>query len=93
MIASDALPVEKPDSTAAAEMPHMMLSLGIDPALLQLDHPALYAGMESVCAGCGSKDGCRKDLAEGTAASHYISYCGNAATLSLMSDRPDLASR
>lgn len=93
MLASDALPLDKPETTAAAEMPRMMLSLGIEPALLRLDHPALYAGLESVCAGCGEKDGCRKDIADGTAAKHFNRYCGNAATLSLLSERPDLTGR
>lgn len=90
MLATDTLPMEKPDTAASAEMPLMMLSLGIEPALLKLDHPALYSSMESVCAGCGSKEDCRKDLAEEAAASQYTRYCGNAATLSLMTDRLDL---
>lgn len=90
MLATDALPMQKSDTATSAEMPRMMLSLGIEPALLQVEYPALYTSMESVCAGCGSKEGCRKDLAEGTAASQFTQYCGNAATLSLLTDRLDL---
>lgn len=91
MLASDALPLERPASDLSREMPDMMLSLGIEPALLRLDHPALYAGMESVCAGCASKDQCRHDLAAETAAESFTAYCGNAATLSLLAGRPELA--
>lgn len=91
MLASDALPSERPASELSREMPDMMLSLGIEPALLRLDHPALYTGMESVCAGCASKDQCRHDLSRETAADHFTEYCGNAATLSLLASRPELA--
>ncbi len=92
MLASDALPSAQPSPEMSREMPEMMLSLGIEPALLRLDHPALYAGMESICAGCASKGQCRHDLAAQTAAESFTDYCGNAATLSLLAGRPDLAS-
>lgn len=91
MLASDALPCDRPSEDMTREMPDMMLALGIEPALLRLDHPALYAGMESVCAGCGSKGQCQHDLKTDSAADHFTDYCGNAATLSLLSGRPDLA--
>jgi hypothetical protein len=91
MLAADSLPLEKPEADAIAEMPLMMLALGIEPDLLRADHPALYASMSSVCAGCGSKDTCRGDLAGGEAARRHVDYCGNAATLSLLAGREDLA--
>ena len=91
MLASDALPSERPASDLSREMPEMMMALGIEPALLRLDHPALYTAMESVCANCASKGDCRHDLAGGTAPQHYTAYCGNASTLSLLGDRPEIA--
>lgn len=91
MLSSTALPVEKADPEATREMPHMMLALGIEPALLKTDHPAIYAAMEHVCAGCGSKETCKKDLAVEKAASAFAEYCGNAATLSLLRERAELA--
>lgn len=90
MLASDALPSPQPASEFSREMPEMMLALGIEPALLRLDHPALYAGMESVCAGCASKDQCQHDLRQETAPETFTAYCGNASTLSLLAERPEL---
>nr|WP_316653556.1 hypothetical protein [uncultured Gellertiella sp.] len=81
----------RPDPLAAREMPGMLMQLGIAPALLKSDHPAIYTGMESICANCGSKDTCRQDLAIHRAAEQFADYCGNAATLSLLQGRPELA--
>lgn len=90
MLASDALPMPPSSGELSREMPEMMLGLGMEPALLRLDHPALYASMESVCAGCASKDQCRHDLAERIAPETFTDYCGNASTLLLLSQRPEL---
>ena len=91
MLPSNALPVEKPDPQATREMPQIMLALGIEPALLKADHPALFAGMQGVCATCGSKETCNGDLSADTAASTFQDYCGNAATLTRLQDRADLS--
>jgi len=37
--------------------------------------------MERVCALCGHKRECDRDLAEGTSAEHYREYCLNAPTV------------
>lgn len=91
MLASNALPPERAASDQTREMPEMMMALGIEPALVHLDHPALFAGMESVCAGCASKGRCQHDLAAGDATREFTDYCGNAATLSLLAERPEFA--
>lgn len=91
MISPDALPVEKADALSSREMPHMMMALGIEPALLRADHPALYASMESVCSGCGSRQTCRNDLQAHTAAATFTDYCANASTLSLLRERPEFS--
>lgn len=91
MLSSTSQPAEKPDPASAQEMPRMMLALDIEPGLAEADLPALYAGLQSVCAGCGSKDQCRGDLAAETAAATFQTYCGNAATLTKLMGRPELA--
>ena len=91
MLASNAMPAEKTDPSSAAEMPRMMVQLGIEPSLLKLDHPALYASMESICANCEAKGICRHDLETGLAPFHMTEYCGNASTLTLLETRGDLA--
>jgi hypothetical protein len=40
--------------------------------------------MERVCALCGHKGECDRDLAAGTSAEHYEGYCLNADTIELL---------
>lgn len=90
MLDCSALPASAPTAEAAREMPQMMLSLGIEPALVREDHPALYSSMGSVCAACPEKERCDHDLGTGTVTATYADYCGNAATLGLLANRTEL---
>lgn len=91
MLPSHAHAAAKPNARETEEMPRMALALGIEPALLLADHPALFAGLQQVCAQCGSKDSCRKDLAAEQAVAGMDAYCGNASTLRALQERPELA--
>jgi transcriptional regulator with XRE-family HTH domain len=66
---------------AADELPKMLKSLGIDEAGLARTEPLVLRDMERVCALCGHKRQCDRDLAAGTAAEHYREYCANAPTI------------
>jgi hypothetical protein len=66
---------------ASDEMPKMLAQLGIDEHRLGQAYPLLVRDMERVCALCHDKAQCHRDLADGTAAEHYHTYCPNAGTL------------
>ncbi|MEK9280469.1 MULTISPECIES: hypothetical protein [unclassified Bradyrhizobium] len=75
---------------AADELPKMLEQLGISAERLGRAQPLLLRDMERVCALCGHKAQCDRDLDSGTAAENYHGYCGNASTLESL-DRADLA--
>jgi len=66
---------------AADELPKLLKALGISEADLARVEPMVLHDMERVCALCGHKRGCDRDLAEGTSAEHYREYCLNAPTI------------
>jgi len=66
---------------AADELPRMLKALGIDEQALARTQPMVLRDMERVCALCGSKARCDRDLHAGTAADHYEDYCLNAPTI------------
>jgi hypothetical protein len=66
---------------ASDEMPKMLEQLGIDHEQLGRTLPLLVRDMERVCALCKDKTQCHRDLAGGTAAENYQSYCPNASTI------------
>ena len=66
---------------AADELPKMLKALGIDQEALVRTEPLVLRDMERVCALCSQKHRCDRDLAAGTAASHYEEYCANAPTI------------
>jgi uncharacterized protein YjiS (DUF1127 family) len=68
-----------PDS--ADELPKLLKALGISEADLARVEPLVLQDMERVCALCGHKRECDRDLAEGTSAEHYEQYCLNAPTI------------
>lgn len=65
---------------AADELPVLLKAIGIDHAKLGSSQPSVLRDMERVCALCICKAECDRDLAAGSAAEHYRSYCPNAAT-------------
>jgi transcriptional regulator with XRE-family HTH domain len=66
---------------AADELPKLLNVLGIDEAALARTQPLVLRDMERVCALCHDKGQCDRDLAAGTSAEHYQSYCLNASTI------------
>jgi hypothetical protein len=44
--------------------------------------------MERVCASCQHKRQCDRDIAAGTSGQHYEEYCGNAATIKSLGQKP-----
>ena len=66
---------------AADELPKLLKALGISEADLARVEPMVLHDMERVCALCGHKRECDRDLAEGTSAEHYRQYCLNAPTI------------
>jgi hypothetical protein len=68
----------------------MMKALNIDPAAVQSSDPRLFHDMQIVCAECEAKGRCRKHLADGSAASTYSGYCGNAEMMSELRAEPEM---
>lgn len=66
---------------AADELPRMLKALGIDEADLARTEPLVLRDMERVCTLCRHKRQCDRELAAGTAAEHYETYCLNASTI------------
>jgi hypothetical protein len=66
---------------SADELPNMLKALGISEANLAKTQPMLLRDMERVCALCGHKRQCDRDLIAGTAAEHFAGYCPNAPTI------------
>ena len=66
---------------AADELPALLKVLGIDETKLENIQPRVLRDMERVCAVCGQKGQCDRDLALGTSRRHYREYCPNAATI------------
>ncbi|MDO6963814.1 DUF6455 family protein [Rhizobium alvei] len=75
---------------ATDEMLAMMKALNIDAAAVQANDPHLFHDMQVVCAECESKGRCRKHLADGSAASTYAGYCGNAPLMNELRAEPEM---
>jgi hypothetical protein len=48
----------------------------------------LATALERVCASCQHKRQCDRDIAAGTSGQHYEEYCGNAATIKSLGQKP-----
>jgi hypothetical protein len=66
---------------SADELPKMFKALGIDEAALATAQPLMLQDMQRVCALCGQKRRCDRDLVAGMAAEHYQDYCPNVPTI------------
>jgi uncharacterized protein YjiS (DUF1127 family) len=73
---------------AADELPRLLKTLGIDENNLASAQPMLLRDMERVCALCGHKGQCDRDLVAGTSAEHYAEYCSNAPTIETLHKTP-----
>jgi hypothetical protein len=70
---------------AADELPQLLEALGISESQLARVEPFVLHDMERVCALCGQKRECDRDLAVGTSAANYQDYCLNAPTINELS--------
>ena len=66
---------------AADELARLLRALGVNPQKLPRQDPVAMRNLERVCIACSSKGECRHQLAAGTAAANYKSFCPNALTL------------
>ena len=66
---------------AAALLEKMLLALCVDPQALANFQPATMRDLQRLCVNCSQKKRCQQELADGTAAEHFHSYCPNAFTL------------
>jgi hypothetical protein len=51
------------------------------PLFLERTHPLALRDMERVCTLCRHKARCDMDLADGTSAEYFSSYCPNESTI------------
>ena len=75
---------------SADEMTAMMKALNIDPMEVATRYQHQFRDMQINCSQCGSKERCRKDLQEHTAAAEFAGYCNNADHLISMRAMPEL---
>jgi transcriptional regulator with XRE-family HTH domain len=66
---------------AADQLKKLLLALGVDPRKLASEDPAMMRDLQRICITCGCKRRCEHELAAGTAAQHFRSYCPNAVSL------------
>ena len=66
---------------AADELPKLLRALGVDPQKIKADRIGALRDLQRICTSCGHKAQCRHELAAGTAANHYHSYCPNAVPI------------
>ena len=57
----------------------MLQALGLDQAARS--DPLIFRDLQRSCAMCDCKKRCDRELADGTAASHFAEFCPNALTL------------
>jgi hypothetical protein len=59
----------------------MLTALSVDPKALAERDPATMRDLQRLCTSCAHKGRCTHELAEGTAAEDFHSFCPNAFTL------------
>jgi hypothetical protein len=66
---------------AAERLPRLLCAVGVDPWTLSRDDPAMMRDMQRLCTACSHKSRCEREIAAGTAAHNYRSFCPNTASL------------
>lgn len=66
---------------AADQLPKLLRALGVDPDKLASEDPTTMRSLTRFCIVCAHKGQCEHELAAGTAAENYHSYCPNAIVL------------
>jgi hypothetical protein len=69
---------------AADQLPKLLLALGVDPKNLASDDSAMMRDLQRLCITCVHKNRCEHELAAGTAARNYRSFCPNAISLAAL---------
>jgi hypothetical protein len=69
---------------AADQLAKLLLALGVNPKRLASEDPATMRDLQRLCITCSHKRQCEHELAAGTAAQHYRSYCPNALSLAAL---------
>ena len=59
----------------------MLTALSVDPEALAARDAATMHDLQRLCTSCGHKRRCTHELAQGTAAGHFQSFCPNAFTI------------
>ena len=77
---------------AARELPCLLEALRINGQTLAEKEPLVLRDLQRVCSLCDQKRTCDRDIAAGTLASHYQSYCANAATVRALELDPTFTS-
>ncbi len=84
--------------TMSAKNPHaadllvrMLTALSVDPEALAKSDPATMRDLQRLCMSCGQKGRCAHELAGGTAAEHFQSFCPNAFTIDALLKSKDRA--
>jgi hypothetical protein len=71
---------------AADELPKLLRALGVVPQKIHSDRNGALRDLQRICTSCGHKARCKHELAAGTAANHYHSYCPNAVSIDELFD-------
>jgi hypothetical protein len=71
----------------ASAIDQLLAALGVDRPRRPFSEPALVRDLQRLCSACVFKRQCGRELATGTAAAHYRTYCPNAYTLDYMIGR------
>jgi hypothetical protein len=77
---------------AAKELPCLLGALRINPQTLAEKEPLVLRDLQRVCSLCDQKHACDRDIAAGTLATHYQSYCANADTVRALELDPTFTS-
>jgi hypothetical protein len=60
---------------------HLMRVIGLSPERIRQQRPTVMQDLERVCASCGDRVRCERDLEQGHSRTTYRTFCPNADTL------------
>jgi hypothetical protein len=86
--ASDLCLLVKTGADSAILLRRRMATLHVDPDEITRSEPGVFRDLRRVCAVCGSRDECVRDLArepDEPGAREWRDYCPNVATLNMLS--------
>jgi hypothetical protein len=69
---------------AADELRQMIVALSLDPQILLHGDKRIARDLQRVCIACPDKKRCKRELAAGTAAANFRSFCPNAFTFNTL---------